>query len=80
MLDKLHSIETKYQELTALLGDATVQADQLQYRTHAKALAEIEPIFEKFREYKSIVSGITEAQELAAGDDAEMQALAQDEV
>ena len=70
MLDKLNSVEAKYNELIGLLGDATVQADQSQYRTHAKALAEIEPIVEKFREYKAVVTEITQAEELAASDDA----------
>jgi peptide chain release factor 1 len=80
MLDKLLSVESKYDDLLTLLGDATVQADQAQYRTHAKALAEIEPVVEKFRTYKAVVSEITQAEELAAGDDAEMQALAQEEL
>jgi peptide chain release factor 1 len=80
MLDKLIAVESKYNDLLALLGNAAVQADPPQYRTHAKALAEIEPIVEKFREYKAVVSEITQAEELAAGDDAEMHALAQEEL
>jgi len=80
MLDKLIAVEAKYDELLALLGDAAVQADPPKYRTHAKALAEIEPIVEKFREYKAVVAEITQAEELAAGDDTEMQALAQEEL
>jgi peptide chain release factor 1 len=80
MLDKLLSVESKYDELLTLLGDASVQADPSQYRTHAKALAEIEPIVEKFREYKAVVSEITQAEELASGEDADMRALAQGEL
>jgi len=80
MLDKLLSVESKYDELLALLGDATVQADQSQYRAHAKALAEIEPIVDKFRDYKAVVSDITQAAEMAAGDDADMQTLAKEEL
>ena len=80
MLDKLLSVESKYNELLTLLGDATVQADQSQYRTHAKAVAEIEPVVEKFRDYKAVISELTQAEELAASDDAEMQALAQEEL
>jgi peptide chain release factor 1 len=80
MLDKLNSVEAKYNELLALLGDANVQADQSQYRTHAKALAEIEPVVEKFREYKGVVTEITQADELANSGDPEMQALAQEEL
>ena len=80
MLDKLNSVEARYNELLGLLGDANVQADQSQYRTHAKALAEIEPVVEKFREYKGVVSEIAQAEELATNSDPEMQALAQEEL
>ncbi|MCX6550282.1 MAG: peptide chain release factor 1 [Acidobacteria bacterium] len=80
MLDKLNAVEAKYDELLALLGDATVQADQSQYRTHAKALSEIEPIVEKFREYKAVVSEITQTEELANHADPDMAALAQEDL
>jgi len=80
MLDKLNSVEAKYNELLGLLGDAGVQSDPSQYRTHAKALAEIEPLVEKFREYKAVTSEITQADELANGTDPDMQALAQEEL
>ena len=39
MLDKLKTIETRYEELMALVSDASVQADPNQYRIHAKAQA-----------------------------------------
>jgi peptide chain release factor 1 len=80
MIDKLNAVEAKYNELSALLGDATVQADQTQYRTHAKALAEIEPVVERFHEYKRIGSQITEADELATSDDEEMRMMALEEL
>jgi len=80
MLDKLNAVEAKYHELLTLLGDPAVQADQAQYRTHAKALSDLEPMVEKFREYKQVVSEITQAEELAQSDDEEMKALALDEL
>jgi peptide chain release factor 1 len=80
MLDKLTAIETRYDELLGLLGDPAVQADQTQYRTHAKALAEIEAIVDRFRDYKSIVAEITQTEEIAQGQDAEMRELAQEEL
>ncbi len=80
MLDKLNAVEARYHDLLALLGDPGVQADQAQYRTHAKALADIEPIVEKFHEYKRVVSQIPQAEELAASDDEEMRALALEEL
>jgi peptide chain release factor 1 len=80
MLDKLNAVEAKYHELVTLLGDPAVQSDQTQYRTHAKALSDIEPMVEKFREYKHVVSQIAQADELAQSDDPEMKALAEEEL
>jgi len=80
MLDKLNSVETRYEDLLALLGSAEVQSDATQYRTHAKALAEIEPVVERFREYKSVTAQIAQADELAKTDDADMRALALEEL
>ncbi len=80
MLDKLMALEKKYDELLSLLGDASVQADPPQYRTHAKALSEIEPVVAKFREYKAVVSEIAQAEELARGPELDLQALAQEEL
>jgi len=80
MLDKLNAVETKYNELLGLLGDPAVQADQTQYRTHAKALSDLEPMVERFREYKQVVSQIAQAEELARTDDEEMRLLAQEEL
>ena len=78
MIDKLNSLETRYNELLARLGDPAVQADPAQYRSQAKALAEIEPLVEKFREFKSVLTQIAQAQELA--NDPDMRELALDEL
>jgi peptide chain release factor 1 len=80
MLEKLESVERKYNQLSALLADPVVQADSTQYRTHAKALAEIQPLVQAFQQYKSVASELGQAQELLKGQDAEMRELAQDEV
>ncbi len=57
MFDKLVSVEGKYEELMASLGTTAVQNDANEYRKQAKALAEIEPLVEKYREYKAVVAG-----------------------
>ncbi|MEW6320393.1 MAG: peptide chain release factor 1 [Acidobacteriota bacterium] len=80
MFDKLASVEGRYESLLASLGTATVQNDPAEYAKQAKALAEIEPLVEKYREYKAVSAGIAEAQELVAGGDAEMKALAEEEL
>lgn len=80
MLDKLQNIDTRYDELMALVSDPSVQADQNRYREHSKALFDIQPIVDKFREYKAVVNEIAQAQELADGNDAEMRELAEQEL
>jgi peptide chain release factor 1 len=80
MIDKLTSVEARYGDLVGKLSDPAVQADPSQYRTHAKALSEIEPLVERFREFKAVLTQIAQAQELVAGGDADMRELAQEEL
>ena len=80
MFEKLASVESRYHDLTLLLGDPAVQADQAQYRTHAKALAEIGPLVEAFREYKTVISEINQTEELLKAGDADMRELATEEL
>ncbi len=80
MLEKLNSVEANYEELSALLATPSVQSDSNEYRKHAKALAEIEPLVEKYREYKGVLKEIEDNQELAKGDDADMRELAREEL
>ena len=80
MYDKLERVEERYQTLMGLVSDAAVQADPAEYRAHAKALAEIQPLVDKFREYKAVEQEIGQARELAQGDDSEMRALAEQEL
>jgi peptide chain release factor 1 len=80
MLEKLETIESRYNQLAALLADPGVQADTGQYRTHAKALAELEPLVHAFQQYKTVASELEDAQQLLKGQDAEMRELAQEEV
>jgi peptide chain release factor 1 len=80
MFDKLASVESRYQELSQLLGDPAVQADQAQYRAHAKALAEIEPLVDAFHRYKAIAAEIAGAEDLLKGSEPELRELAAEEL
>jgi peptide chain release factor 1 len=80
MLDKLIAEEKRYEELTRLLSTNEVQSDQAEYRKHAKALAEVEPLVERFRDYKVIARDVAQTEELAAGADADMRELAREEL
>jgi peptide chain release factor 1 len=80
MLDKLNSVEASYEELTTLLSTPSVQSDSNEYRKHAKALAEIEPLVERAREYKSVLKEIEQAEEIVKSGDADMRELAEEEL
>jgi peptide chain release factor 1 len=80
MFDKLLNVENKYDELMTKLGTAEVQADAAEYRRSAKTLSELEPLVQKFREYKGVEEDIKGAQELVEGSDVEMRDLAREEL
>jgi peptide chain release factor 1 len=78
MFDKLATEEQRYENLMRLLGTTEVQSDPSEYRKHAKALAEVEPLVERFREYRTVVNDIAQTEELAG--DADMRDLAKAEL
>jgi peptide chain release factor 1 len=80
MFDKLAAVERQYETIMQLLGSPEVQSDQSEYRKHAKALAEIESLVDRFRDYKVIVRNIAQTEELATSTDSDMRELAQEEL
>ena len=80
VLEKLKSVAARYEDLARLLSDPAVQSDATAYRTHAKALAEVEPLVEHYHEHQRAEAQLAEAREVAASGDPEMKALAQEEI
>ena len=80
MFDKLSAIEERYEKLMALVSDAAVQADPAEYRTHSKTLADIQPLVETFREYRSALTEIAQVQELADSSEGDMRDLSHQEL
>lgn len=80
MFDKLATVESRYDELMTKIGTAELQADPAEYTKSAKALAELEPLVQKYREFKALDANIAGAIELAHGGDAEMRELAEEEL
>ena len=78
MFDKLAATERQYDELLAKLGSAETQSDPGEYRKNAKQLSEIEPLVEKFREYRNVTRDIAQTEEISK--DADMRELAQEEL
>ncbi len=80
MFDKLASVEQRYEAHAAAMASQAVQSDPNEYRKHAVALADMEPLVQAYREYLQVAEQIKQAQELAAGADEEMAALAAEEL
>lgn len=80
MLQKLDSIEKKYNELTQLLISPAVLSNPQQYQKYSKEQADLQPLVEKTEEYRKILSGIEGAEELLKNGDEEIRELAQAEL
>lgn len=80
MLDKLSTIEKKYEELTAMLSDPRVISVQSEFQKYSKEHSDLHPIVEKIREYKKLLSELESTEELLRGGDGDIRELAQAEL
>lgn len=80
MLEKLKTIEYKYEELTRLLMDPEVLSNPTELQKYSKEQAELQPLVEKIREYTKLLSYIEDAEELLKGGDGDIRELAQAEL
>ena len=64
MFQKLEAVEKKFEELTQKISDPNVIANQNEWREFMKEHAELEPIVEKYREYKKVEKQYNEAKEM----------------
>lgn len=66
MLDKLEFLAGKYQDLNERISDPAVIADQDTWKKLVKEHAHVEPIINKYNEYKKTMEGIEESKEMLA--------------
>ena len=64
MLERLADIERRYEELSDLINDPEIIADNERWRKLMKEHSDITPIVEKYREYKKIKEELAEAEEM----------------
>ena len=77
MFEKLEAVEKRYEELTKIISDPEVIANQSEWQKAMKEHAGIEDIVIKFREYKKVKQAMEEAEELMQ--DTDMKELAEEE-
>ena len=75
MFQKLDSVEKRYEDLTIKISDPDIISKQDEWKNYMKEHAEIEPILEKYREYKKVKQAIEDAKEML--EDPEMKELAE---
>ena len=78
MFQKLDSVEKRYEDLTKKISDPEIISKQDEWKNYMKEHAEIEPIVEKYREYKKVKQAIEDAKEMM--EDPEMKELAEVEL
>jgi peptide chain release factor 1 len=77
---KLDEIERRYEDLTAQMADPAVIADAAQYRKTAKAQSDLVEVVNKYRQWKAAHKNLGEARAMLAETDAELRAMAQEEI
>lgn len=80
LLGKLDKVEARYNEITQMLADPDVIADNKQFRELSKEHNELTEVVEAYKPLKQIHNQIREDEEILAGEDEELQELVQDEL
>ena len=80
MFERLEQISSRYEELGRQLGSDEIVNDHLAYQKIAKQHRDLEPVVSKFREYQQIKTGIADATSMLSESDADIRAMAEDEL
>ncbi|MFT9496677.1 peptide chain release factor 1 [Anaerosolibacter sp.] len=81
MFDKLDFLQEKYDDLSRKTADPEVINNQSEWQKYIKELSDIEPIVNKYREYKDTKTGIAEAKSiLEESNDEELREMAKMEL
>jgi peptide chain release factor 1 len=80
MLEKLKTLEERYEKLTNLLMDPVVLSNPTELQKVSKEQADLRPIVEKISEYTKLLHDIEETEQLLKEQDGELRELAQAEL
>ena len=80
MFDRLEQLEDRYKELEKDLSDPALVSDQQRFQKIAKQHRDMEPVIERFREYKRVRTALADAKAMLTEDDEEVRAMAQEEL
>ncbi|UOQ50237.1 peptide chain release factor 1 [Gracilibacillus caseinilyticus] len=81
MLDRLESLEARYDKLNELLSDPEVINDSKKLREYSKEQADLQDIITAYREYKDVTEQLGDAKQMLEDDlDEEMRDMAKMEI
>ena len=77
---KLENTRDRFEEISGLLAEQEVIADQNRFRDLSREYARLEPIVGLFREYETVVGDLATAEEMAGDSDPELSMMGQEEI
>lgn len=80
VLSKLEQLSARHEEVAALLADPDIIANQNKFRELSQEYHQLEPVNEAYLDYQKQQANKQTAQDMLNDGDAEMQALAQEEL
>lgn len=80
VVHKLESLVERFEEVQALLGDASVIGNQEKFRNLSKEYAQLEEVVKQFGSYQAAQQDVESALEMLQENDPEMKEMAQEEL
>ncbi|MBL7002794.1 MAG: peptide chain release factor 1 [Gammaproteobacteria bacterium] len=78
--DKLETLSARHEEIAGLMSVPEVINDQDKFRSLSKEYAQLEDVVKNFHQYQGLQQDVEGAQEMLKEDDAEMRAMAEEEI
>jgi peptide chain release factor 1 len=80
LVSKMAGLNDRFEEVSALLSDPDVMTDRDKFTGLSKEFSELEPVVQCYRQVQKIEEEIEDAKALLEEDDADMRAMAEEEV
>lgn len=80
ILNKLHALIDRHEEIAGLLADPDVIGDQNQFRDLSQEYAQLEPVVACFQNFNSATDDLEAAEEMMKDDDADVREMAVEEM
>ena len=79
IINKLHRLIDRHEEIAGLLADPDVIKDQNQFRALSQEYAQLEPVVTTFQNYNAATEDVKAAEEMLKDDDADVREMAVEE-